>query len=148
MPFTRNTRRLGIISALGITCLSVAYAVTLTIGLALLRSPAEPIGDPYFSVLEVLICTMMPLFVALFVAVHAWSPARAKGFTLVAVVFSALLTGLTMSVHFVILIVNREAAFANLSWAPLLISFRWPSMAYMLEILAWDVFFALVACNN
>ena len=143
MLFTRSTRRLGIISALGITCLSVAYAVTLTIGLTLLPSPAEPIGDPYFSVLEVLICSMMPLFVALFVAVHAWSPACARAFTSIAVVFSGLLAGLTMSVHFVILNVNREAAFANLASAPLLISFRWPSMAYMLDILAWDVFFAL-----
>ena len=28
-------------------------------------------------------------------------------------------------------------------WLPLLLSFKWPSVAYTLDILAWDVFFAL-----
>jgi hypothetical protein len=32
---------------------------------------------------------------------------------------------------------------AGLSWLPLLLSFKWPSVAYALDILAWDVFFAV-----
>ena len=47
--------------------------------------------------------------------------------------------------HFVILTVSREATFTEFAWAPLLLSFRWPSVAYALDILAWDVFFPLGA---
>lgn len=47
MLFTLNTRRLRITLALGITCLNVAYVVTLTIGLALLASDSR--GAPGFT---------------------------------------------------------------------------------------------------
>jgi hypothetical protein len=46
-------------------------------------------------------------------------------------------------VHFVILTVGRQAAFSRLAWMPLFLSFKWPSVSYALDILAWDVFFAL-----
>jgi hypothetical protein len=34
-------------------------------------------------------------------------------------------------------------AFANAPWLPQLLSFKWPSVPYALDILGWDVFFAL-----
>lgn len=85
----------------------------------------------------------MPLIVALMVAVHSWAPAEAKVFSLMAVIFVSLLAGLTSSVHFVILTMSRQPAFAGFSWMPLFLSFTWPSVPYALDILAWDVFFAL-----
>jgi putative effector of murein hydrolase LrgA (UPF0299 family) len=136
-------RRLGFVAALGTASLSVAYAVTLAAGLLSLRSPGEPIGDPLFSVLEILILLLMPVMVALMAAVHASAPAGAKVFGLLAVVFVSLLAAVTCGVHFVILTVGRQAAFSAFPWAPLLVSFTWPSVAYALDILAWDVFFAL-----
>jgi hypothetical protein len=60
-----------------------------------------------------------------------------------ALVFMAVIAGLTCSVHFVILTVSRQAAFAGQSWLPLFLEFRWPSVVYALDILAWDVFFPL-----
>ena len=54
----------------------------------------------------------------------------------------ALVAGFTGSVHFVIFTLSRQADFAGPAWLPLL-SFRWPSVPYALDILAWDVFFAL-----
>ncbi len=45
--------------------------------------------------------------------------------------------------HFVILTVGRQAAFSGLAWMPLFLSFKWPSVSYALDILAWDVFFTL-----
>lgn len=45
--------------------------------------------------------------------------------------------------HFVILSLSRQAGFAGPPWVPLLLSFRWPSVAYALDILGWDFFFAL-----
>ena len=36
-----------------------------------------------------------------------------------------------------------EVEAAGLTWVPLFLSFKWPSVAYTLDILAWDWFFAL-----
>lgn len=123
--------------------LGLAYAVTLTVGFMSLKSPQQPIDDPMFSILEVLIIVMMPMMVALMVAVHAWAPSHAKALSLTAVVFMGLLAGVTCSLHFVILTLSRQVAFASQPWLRLFLSFKWPSVAYALDILAWDFFFAL-----
>ena len=141
--FTATARRLGIFSAAATVILVVAYTVTLTVGLASVESPQEPIGDPMFTILEVLIIVMMPVMVALMVAVHAWAPRRAKTLSLTAVVFMGLLAGLTCVVHFCVLTLSLQPGFAGEPWAPLIFSFEWPSVAYALDILAWDVFFPL-----
>jgi hypothetical protein len=143
LTFTASARRLGMVSSVGTVLLIVVYAATLVAGLLSLQSPRQPIGDPLFSILEILIILMMPVMVALMAAVHAWAPAEAKVFSLMALVFMGLLAGLTCSLHFVILAVSRQAVFAGLSWMPLFLSFEWPSVAYALDILAWDVFFPL-----
>jgi hypothetical protein len=141
--FSATSRRLGVFSAVGVVVLGVAYMVTLAIGFSSLKSPQQPIGDPMFSILEVLIIVMTPAMVGLMVAVHAWAPANAKTVSLAAVVFMGVLAGVTCSVHFVILSMSRQAAFAENSWLPLLLSFKWPSVAYALDILGWDFFFPL-----
>jgi hypothetical protein len=92
---------------------------------------------------QVLIILMTPVMVALMVAVHAWAPSHVKTLSLTAVVFMSMLAGVTCSVHFVILTLSRQAAFAGQSSLPLLLSFKWPSIAYALDILVWDFFFAL-----
>ena len=143
MKFTATARGLGIFSAAATVVLLVAYAVTLVVGLASLESPQQPIGDPMFTILEVLIILTMPAMVALMVAVHAWAPTRTKTLTLTSIVFMGLLAGVTCIVHFCILTLSRQPEFAGRSWEPLVLSFEWPSVAYALDILAWDIFFAL-----
>jgi hypothetical protein len=143
MKFTTTARSFGILSAAATVILLVAYAVTLVVGLLSLESPQEPIGDPMFTILEVLIIVMMPAMVALMVAVHAWAPMHAKALSLISVVFMGLLAGVTCIVHFSILTLSRQPEFAGQSWLPLVLSFTWPSVVYALDILAWDVFFAL-----
>lgn len=143
LAFTVSARRLGIVSAAGTVLLCVVYAATLVAGFMSLQSPQQAIGDPWFAILEILIILMMPLMVALMVAVHAWAPSNAKVFSLLALVFMTLLAGLTCSVHFVLLTVGRHAAFSAISAMPLFMSFNWPSIPYALDILAWDFFFAL-----
>jgi hypothetical protein len=140
--FTASARTLGIVSALGTVFLGAVYAVVLAAGLLSLQSPQQPIGDPLFSILEILIILTMPPMVALMVAVHSWAPAGAKVFSLLALIFMSLAAGLTLSVHFVILTMNRQSSFTGISWMPLFLSFTWPSVPYTLDILAWDVFFA------
>jgi len=141
--FTGGARRLGLYFSIATAVLIVAYAVTLVIGFMSLQSPDEPIGDPMFTILEVLILALMPAMVGLMVAVHAWASERFKALSLVAVTFMGLLAVVTCSVHFVVLTLSRNAAFAGQPWAPLFLSFKWPSVAYALDILAWDIFFPL-----
>lgn len=141
--FTSTARRLGVVSAIAVTVLIVAYAATLIVGLLSLKSPDEPIGDPMLWMLEVLIIAMMPAMVTLMIAVHAWAPARAKTLSLAAVIFMGALATITCSVHFVIQAVSRQLAFAALPAQSLFFSFNWPSVVYALDITAWDIFFPL-----
>jgi hypothetical protein len=50
---------------------------------------------------------------------------------------------ITTSVHFVLLTVSRQVAFTSITWMPLFLSFKWPSVVYALDILAWDWFYGL-----
>src|SRR5215213_7933151 len=143
MKFTATARSLGIFSAAATVILLVAYALTLAVGLLSLESPQQPIGEPMFTLLEVLIISMMPAMVALMVVVHAWAPMHLKTLSLTSVVFMGLLAGVTCIVHFVMLTLSRQPEFAGQSWLPLVMSFNWPSVVYALDILGWDVFFAL-----
>jgi len=138
-----RARRLGIVSASITVVLSVAYAVPLTAGLLSLPSPDAPIGEPWSAMMEILIILSMPAMVALMVAVHAWATPARKVFAAMAVVFMALTTVVTCSVHFVILTVSHRAESAGQPWLMSVLSFRWLSVTYALDILAWDVFFAL-----
>ena len=143
VDFSATARRLGIASAVAVVVLLLAYALTLAVGLLSLESPQQPIGDPMFSILEILILLTMPAMVTLMVAVHAWAPAESKALSLTALVFMGLLATVTCTLHFVILTLSHQAAFADQTWLPLVLSFKWPSVAYAVDILAWDVFFPL-----
>jgi hypothetical protein len=134
---------MGRAAAWGVFALEVVYAVTLALGLLALQSPQDPIGDPYFSIMELLIVLIAPLLVISMVAVHAYASPSDKGYSLTALAFMILLAGITSCVHFVILTVSRQISAAGLPWIPLFLSFTWPSMVYALDILAWDFFFAL-----
>jgi len=117
MRFTATARSLGILSATATTFMLVAYAVTLAVGLASLESPEEPIGDPMFTMLEVLIVVTMPAMVALMVDVHAWAPMQAKTLSLTSLVLMGLLAGLTCVVPFSILTLSRQPEFAGRPWS-------------------------------
>lgn len=141
--FTRQHRMLGRNAAFTVFFLLIAYAVTLVLGILSLKSPQDPIGDPYFSVLELLIVVIAPLIVIVMTAVHAYASPETKAYSLTALAFMVIMAGITCSVHFVILTVSRQIEAAGFPWASILFSFKWPSVAYTLDILAWDFFFAL-----
>ena len=143
MDFSASARRLGMSAAAGVVLLGLGYAATLIAGLLSLSSPEQPIGGWYFSILELLTVLLAPLAVVLMVAVHAWAPLEAKAYSLTALVFMGLLTGVTCCVHFVILTVGRQISTADLQRSALLLSFKWPSVAYALDIAAWDLFYGL-----
>lgn len=143
IEFTSAARRLGIVSSAGVAVLQFCYAVTLVIGFLTLKSPADPMGDPVFTILEVLILAMTPFLLMMMGAVHAWAHPKNRIFSLLSLLFMSLAAGLTCCVHFMILTLSRSPEFASHSWTPLVFAFRWPSVVYALDILAWDFFFAL-----
>jgi hypothetical protein len=141
--FTFQHRTIGRATAWTVFCLGILYAVTTVLGLLSLKSAQDPIGDPFFSIMELLTVLIAPLMVVSMVVVHAYAPPEVKVHSLVALIFMILLAGITSSVHFVILSVGHQIAATGLAWVPLLLSFKWPSIAYTLDILAWDWFFPL-----
>ena len=63
MDHTQASRQIGRAAALALVFLGVAYAIITMIGLVSLKSPQEPIQDPFFFLMEVLIVVMAPLMV-------------------------------------------------------------------------------------
>jgi hypothetical protein len=134
------TALLGLVSASLTAGLLVAYAVTLILGFAAIDTPGAPIPDPWFTALELLILCLAPVLVLLAAVIAARAPAGARVFGLAALAFMAMSAALTSVVHFSILTLSRSSDFAGLDHV---FGFRWPSVVYALDILAWDVFFAL-----
>lgn len=141
--FTPQHRKIGQIAAGAVFGLGLLYVAITILGLLALESAQEPIGDPFFTLMELLTIAIAPLMVVTLIAVHGYARPEAKMYSLTALIFMALMAGITSSVHGVILAVSRPIASAGLTSAALLFSFRWPSVAYALDILAWDWFFAL-----
>lgn len=143
IDFTAQQRTSGRAAAWAIFGLGMAYAVITALGFLSFKSPQDPIGDPFVSLMELLIVFLAPLYVVGMVAIHAYAPSEMKVYSLMALIFMILLAGLTSAVHFVVLTVGMRLQADGLTWAPLLFSWKWPSVAYALDILAWDWFFAL-----
>jgi hypothetical protein len=137
----RAVYRLGVAAGAGTGVLGALYLAVLVAGLRSLASPLDPIGDPWFSLMEILILLLMPFMVGLMVAVHAWAPPARRVWGVLAIVFMALVAGITSCVHFAILTLSRHPTFVTEDWSRILFSFEWPSVAYALDILAWDLFF-------
>lgn len=147
MQINKNTAvavRLGVISAMAIVFLEVLYATALLGGLFALETPTDPISDPYFSAMELLILAMMPPIVLVTIAVHSLCDVDRRPLALAAVIFAALLMGVASAVHFSVLILSKDPLFSEMNR---ILSFEWPSLVYVLDILAWDIFFSFaVVC--
>ena len=133
------------VSGFLVALLSVAYALVLVLGLATLPTPAHPIQDPWFTLMELLILAIAPAMVVFVVALHDHVPDKHRPAALLSVVFMSVCAAVTCCVHFSILVLSRQPAIAAAEWAPLVFSFTWPSLVYALDILAWDFFFPLAA---
>lgn len=129
--------------ALLVLIAGLAYAVVLALGFASLEAANQPIGHPYFILLEALILMLAPAMVALMAAVHAISPHDAKALSLAALIFTGMLATVTCSVHFMILTLSGQRGFTDPAVARTFLAFEWPSVVYALDVLAWDKFFAL-----
>jgi hypothetical protein len=139
-------KRLAVAAAFAVALLCFFYAVVLAVSLLTLPSPTHQIRDPWFTLMESLIIAIAPAMVVLTIGLHSWAPLRLKPFALTAGVFMGMCAAVTCTVHFGILTLARQPSFAQSEWAPMVFSFQWPSVAYALDIVAWDFFFAIPAC--
>jgi hypothetical protein len=141
--FTSQHRVIGRAAAWATFVLLVVYAITTALGFLSLESADDPIGDPYFTMMELLIVLMMPPMVVTMVAVLAYASREDKAYGLTALVLMVVVAAITSGLHAVILVVGDELDATGEAWVPLVTSFEWPSVVYALDILAWDWFFAL-----
>ena len=141
--FTPQHRRVGILTAFAVFILEILYVIITILGFLSLNSPQDPISDPYFTIMEILIILIAPLMLISLVTVNAYATPEAKVYSFISLVFMIIVTVITSSVHFSILTVSRQITSTGLAGFQSLFSFQWPSVVYTLDILAWDWFFAL-----
>jgi hypothetical protein len=119
--------------------LSLVYVPVLVAGLVA-AAPGAPVPDPYNAVLELLIIPSSLAMVVAFAAVHRWAAPHRRLLSASALALVALTAGVTISVHAVLLTVGRQADATTLPGYDLLLSWRWPSVVFALDIVAWDLF--------
>jgi hypothetical protein len=141
--FSKQHALVGKVIAWSVSLIITNYLVTLILGFMSLKSPNDPIGNPYFLILELLIIILGPLMVFLLIIVHESTPEKSKIYSLTALILMSIMACITCSLHFVILTLSQQEVFLNQDWSLLVYSFNWPSVAYVVDILAWDFFFAL-----
>ncbi len=146
ITWTSAARRLGTLSALGVTGIGAAYVMT---GVAWMVSreagspgPFEP-GEPYRAILEFLILLSAPMLVAVAAAVHAFAPPARKAAVTAALVFMGAFAALTCGMHFVQLAVARRLPVEAVLESSVLRVYPWPSISLAIDFLAWDFFLGL-----
>ncbi len=137
------TLRIGAVSGAAVAGLSALYVVVLVFGLLTLQTPSAQIADPWFTLMELLILMISPSMVVFAIALQAWVPRERRAIGSIAVVFLSTCAAITMAVHLVVLVASRSPLFGDLEMMRSLFSFQWPSAAYVLDILAWDVAFPI-----
>jgi hypothetical protein len=135
--------RIGRITCQLVFGLGLFYALITIIGLLSLKSPSDMISDPYFTMMEILSILIAVLMAISVVAVHYSVAADNKLYSLTAVACMFITTGITSCVHFVVLSIRLSPGNTEVVDHSLFFSFKWPSVVYALDILAWDLFFGI-----
>lgn len=142
--FSKSSAKAGELVAYLLFGIGMLYLAVTLMGFLSLPSPNEPIPDPYFSLMEILIILMAPLLILLCVVIHAYADASKKPLSLASLLFMTIAAAVTACVHYVRLYASEDMVH-NYAW---FFSFEWPSVIYALDIVAWDFFFALALLLN
>jgi hypothetical protein len=136
--WTRADRLIGMWSCYLVFALGLAYVPTMIAGFVAVGGLSAPIPDPYQAAMELMILLLAPALVVAFAALYRYASPSGKTLSLSALVLVALMAGITICVHFVVLTVGRQANETTLPGFGLLFSWTWPSVIYALDIAAWD----------
>ena len=135
--------KITMISAFTLFGLGLIYALVLVLGLFSLKESTDPIGNPYVSVMEIIIIMMTPFMLLLSSGLYFIEGNKHKFTNFMSVVFMIIASCITSSVHITVLSINNHLGSRELPWFQQFFSWEWPSVVYALDILAWDFFFAL-----
>jgi len=141
--FTAQYRTIGMVAAWAGFVVMQVYSFASGLGFLSLKTPQDAIGTPYLPVMALLIILMAPLMVVTMVAVHAYAAPEHKVYSMMALAFMILLAGITSSVNFAVLVVSSQTDMAGAPWLPLFLPYKWPAVAYAMDMFAWDWFYAL-----
>ncbi|MBJ7598699.1 MAG: hypothetical protein DLM67_23070 [Candidatus Nephthysia bennettiae] len=120
--WTRADRLIGMWSCYLVFALGLAYVPTMVAGFVAAGGLSAPIPDPYQAVMELLILLLAPALVVAFAALYRYASPSKKTLSLSALVLVALMAGITICVHFVVLTVGRQANETTLPGFALLFS--------------------------
>ncbi len=134
---------MGMIGAWTAFAVNEAYAVTSGLAYLSVKDSSVAISDPYLSIMSALVVLMAPFLVITMVAVHAYAAPEHKSYSLAALAFMILLTGITSIVNFALFSVARQPTPTPSLWIASFVPSSWPSLAQALDFFAWDWFFAL-----
>ena len=107
--WTSTDRLAGRYSCYAFFALAMVYVTSMLGGFIDGGGLSAPIRDPYLAVMEVLTLLLAVAIVVAFAALHAYAPASKKTLSLSALVMVALMAGITICVHFILLTVGRQA---------------------------------------
>jgi hypothetical protein len=141
--WTPTDRLIGIWAAWSIFALGLLYVAVMVVGFIAAGGLAAPLVDPVFAIMELLILVQVPVIVVLFGVLHRYAAPAFRSPSLAAFALVVVMAGITLSVHFVLLTVGRQVPPSLVPGFDRLFSFTWPSVAYALDILAWDYCFGL-----
>jgi hypothetical protein len=136
--WTRADRLIGMWNCYLVFALALAYVPAMAAGFVAGGGLSAPIRDPYLAVMELLILLLAPALVVAFAALYHYASPSGRTLSLSALVLVALMAGITICVHLVVLSVGRQANETILPGFARLFSWTWPSMIYALDIAAWD----------
>lgn len=128
-----NSYRLGFWSAATVAAIGFVYIVVLIVGFSRVGFD-KPIADPILAIMEVLTLLSSIAILLTIAAVYHNAVAERKIFGLISLIFTAIFTGITSTVHFLELTASRQLGVAEIAW---------PSRNYAAELLAWDWFLGL-----
>lgn len=123
--------------------LGIIYFIITILGFLSLNSPEEPIGDPYFTMMELSIMLVAPSNAISLIAIHYCTSPKDKIYSFISVFFMFLMVVISSCLHFVILTLGKQSEILKISDIDLVLSFKWPSVVYALDILAWDWFYGI-----
>lgn len=81
---TNQHKIIGRVASWTYLTLSIIYALTTVPGLISLKSPDDPISDPSFTIMGLLIVLIAPLLVVIMITVQADASAKDKAFGIIA----------------------------------------------------------------
>ncbi|WP_162820029.1 hypothetical protein [Kordia sp. SMS9] len=143
MNTNKNYAQIGKITCWITFTIGIVYLIVTILGLFSLKSKEEPIGDPYFTLMELLTILIAPFLVLNMIAIHYHASKKHKINTLFALCSMSIMAAITTSVHFTIIMLSHQLETPIMNDLTLFFSFKWPSVVYILDIVAWDWFFPI-----